>query len=305
MPAGGSVMRHEPVMCAEVIEAIAPRSGGVYADATVGDAGHACAILDASAPDGRVVAVDRDPAAVERARARLAAYGTRAVVVHGDYADLDAILAREGAPRVQGLVADLGVSSMQLGDAARGFSFAATGPLDMRMDTTRGETLAQLLDRVNEQELADLLFRYGEERRSRPIARRILEARDAGALADTADLRRAVVRAKGHGHGRIDPATLTFQALRIAVNDELGRVETLLGLLADVLDDGGVAAILSFHSLEDRLVKRRFVDDPDLERLTKKPRIASDEECRRNPRARSAKLRVARRHARAGVEASS
>jgi 16S rRNA (cytosine1402-N4)-methyltransferase len=294
-------VRHDPVMCAEVIEALAPRSGGVYADATVGDAGHACAILDASAPDGRVVAVDRDPVAVARARERLAAYGARAVVVHGDYKDLDAILARAGSPRVQGLVADLGVSSMQLGDPARGFSFATKGPLDMRMDTTRGETAAELLARLDEPAIADLVHRYGEERRARAIARRIVEARDAGELASTEDLRRAVVRAKGPGRGRIDPATLTFQALRIAVNDELGHVEALLALLADVLDDGAAAAILSFHSLEDRLVKQRFAADPALDRVTKKPRFASDDECRRNRRARSAKLRVARRRPRLSV----
>jgi 16S rRNA (cytosine1402-N4)-methyltransferase len=156
-----------------------------------------------------------------------------------------------------------------------------------------------LLDRLDERALADILFQYGEERRARPIARRILAARREGTLRDTADLRRVVTAAKGPRRGRIDPATLTFQALRIAVNGELGRVEALLAMLGDVLADDGVAAILSFHSLEDRLVKRRFADDPNLVRVTKKPRVATAEECARNPRARSAKLRVARRHRRA------
>jgi 16S rRNA (cytosine1402-N4)-methyltransferase len=286
---------HASVMCRETLQALAPRSGGFYADATAGGGGHSAAILEASAPDGRLVAVDRDPRAVEAARARLAAFGDRAVVVHGAYADLGPILRQHGAGRVDGLVADLGVSSPQLDDAERGFSFAAEGPLDMRMDTSGGETLAELLDRVGEAELADILYHYGEERRSRAVARSIMRARDAGELRTTLDLRRAVVRVLGPKRGRVDPATRTFQALRIALNRELDQLEQLLSELPELLQDDGVAAIISFHSLEDRMVKRAFRGDDRLSPLTKRPLQAGELERSENPRARSAKLRAARR----------
>jgi 16S rRNA (cytosine1402-N4)-methyltransferase len=291
---------HEPVMLREVVEALRPRSGGVYADATAGGGGHSQAILEASAPEGRVVAVDRDPAAVAAARQRLAPYGERAVVVHGDYAELGPILREQGAARVDGLVADLGVSSAQLDGAERGFSFSIEGPLDMRMDRSHGPTLAELLEGISERELADILYQYGEERRSRAVARSIVRARDEQTLATTLDLRRAVVRALGpRRQGKIDPATRTFQSLRIALNRELEQLELLLAALPEWLADGGVATIISFHSLEDRLVKHAFRGEPRLEPLSKKPLIPSDEEQARNPRARSAKLRAARRMARA------
>jgi len=286
---------HESVMIRETLEALDPRAGGLYADATAGGGGHSQALLDASAPDGRVLAIDRDPDAVAEVRRRLAGYGERALVVHGDYADLGEILQRVGAQRVDGLVADLGVSSHQLDSAERGFSFAAEGPLDMRMDTSQGETAAELLERIGERELADVLFHYGEERRSRAVARSILRARDQGELASTADLRRAVVRTLGPRRGRIDPATRTFQGLRIAVNRELDQLEALLAAIPELLQDAGAAAIISFHSLEDRIVKHTFRRDPRLSPLTRKPVIPTEEEQARNPRSRSAKLRAARR----------
>jgi 16S rRNA (cytosine1402-N4)-methyltransferase len=290
---------HESVMVRETLEALAPRAGGVYADATAGGGGHSEALLQASAPDGRVVAIDRDPAAVAEVQRRLAAYGERAQVVHGDYADLRAILQRCGQPRVDGVVADLGVSSHQLDSAERGFSFGQEGPLDMRMDTSAGETLADLLARVDDRELADILFHYGEERRSRAVARSILRARDQGDLTTTADLRRAVVRALGPKRGRIDPATRTFQGLRIALNRELDQLRTLIASLPELLEDAGVAAIISFHSLEDRIVKHAFRDDARLAPLTRRPVLPGEEEQAHNPRSRSAKLRAARRIPRA------
>lgn len=286
---------HHSVMLAETLEALRPRTGGVYADATAGGGGHSWAILEASAPAGRLLAVDRDPLAVEQVRQRLSGFGERARVVHGDYSDLPAMLRDWGVERVDGVVADLGVSSPQLDVPARGFSFHADGPLDMRMDTLHGTPLSELLAHIDDQELADILYRFGEERRSRPIARSILRARDQGELSTTFELRRAVLRASGPRTGRIDPATRSFQALRIAVNGELDQLQNLLLALPDLLDDGGVAAIISFHSLEDRLVKHGFRGEQRLEPITKRPLRPSPEEERENPRSRSAKLRAARR----------
>jgi 16S rRNA (cytosine1402-N4)-methyltransferase len=287
---------HTSVLLRETLEALRPRSGGFYADATAGGGGHSQAILEASAPDGRVLAVDRDPAAVSEVRRRLATYGDRAMVVHGKYSELGPILREHGAERVDGLIADLGVSSPQLDTAERGFSLRADGPLDMRMDTSQGEPLLELLSDIGSDELADILYRFGEERKSRTIARSILRARDAGELSTTADLRRAVVRTSGpRRQGRIDPATRTFQALRIAVNRELDQLEELLRALPELLDDGAVAAIISFHSLEDRLVKHAFRNEPRLQPTTKRPVLPSEEEQAQNPRARSAKLRAASR----------
>jgi 16S rRNA (cytosine1402-N4)-methyltransferase len=287
---------HESVMVEETLAALAPQSGALYADATAGGGGHARAILEASAPDGRVLAVDRDPTAVAASSAALAAYGARATVVHGEFAELPMIVREHGSLRVQGLIADLGVSSVQLDRPERGFAFAADGPLDMRMDPTSGTSLADLLDESDERSLADILYHYGEERRSRAIARSILRARDEGELTGTAALRRAVLRASGpRGKSRIDPATRSFQGLRIAVNRELDQLKSLLAALPDLLDDGGVAAIISFHSLEDRLVKHAFRGEPRLQPLHKKPQLPSEDEQARNPRSRSAKLRAARR----------
>lgn len=288
-------LAHTPVLVSEMLALLAPHAGGVYADATLGGGGHAEAILDASAPDGRLIGIDRDPAALAAARARLERFGARAALFHAEMAELKHVLAEAGAARVDGLLADLGVSSPQLDDPSRGFSFARPGPLDMRMDPTRGETALELIARLTEEELANVIYRFGEERRSRAVARSIKRAEGEGQLETTEDLRRAVTRALGPRRGRIDPATRTFQALRIAVNREIEQLETLVHDAPDVLEDRGVAAIISFHSLEDRIVKRAFRDDPRLERLTDKPIVPGHEEQRENPRARSAKLRAARR----------
>lgn len=285
---------HVSVMLDETIAAIAPRSGGVYADATLGGGGHAEAILEQSAPDGRLVGLDRDPNALRAARERLARFGDRATCVHAEFADLARVLSDHDIAELDGLVADVGVSSPQLDDAERGFSFRDSGPLDMRMDPTRGETAKQLIARLEVEELADVIYEYGEERRSRPIARSIKNAEAAGELETTADLRRAVHRVM-RGRSRIDHATRTFQALRIAVNRELDQLDALTKRIPDVLRDGGVACIISFHSLEDRIVKRAFRRDARMQPLTKRPQVAGDEERARNPRSRPAKLRAARR----------
>jgi 16S rRNA (cytosine1402-N4)-methyltransferase len=290
-----SDFHHVTVMLGETIEYLAPKSGGVYVDATLGGGGHAEAILEASAPDGRLIGIDRDPRALEAARTRLARFGERVAFMHGEMADIRALIVAAGGRRVDGIVADIGVSSPQLDDASRGFSLRADGPLDMRMDPTTGETARELIQRLDERELADLLFQYGEEKKSHRVARSIMRALDEGHLDTTSDLRRACVRALGPRRGRIDPATRTFQALRIVVNAELEQLERLVADLAEVLVDGGVGVVISFHSLEDRIVKWAFRNDARLTPLTKRPRVATDDERDANPRARSAKLRAARR----------
>lgn len=290
---GGFV--HGTVLFNEVMEAIAPKPGGVYADVTVGGGGHARGLLRASEPDGVLLGVDRDEMALEATRARLGAVGARLVLVRGCMSMLPSILKAQGMGRLDGLVADLGVSSPQLDEAARGFSFVREGPLDMRMDQGNGPTALEYLQRITERDLADVLYRFGEERRSRPIARQIKQALHDQRLHSTSDLRRAVVRVKGPKRGHRDPATQTFQAIRIAVNGELDELDALLSCVPEVLRDGGVVAIISFHSLEDRRVKHAFREEGRLEACTKKPVTASDGELRDNPRSRSAKLRAARR----------
>ncbi len=286
---------HKPVLLEEVLGHLRPASGGVYADVTVGGGGHARAILEGSAPDGRLVGTDRDPGAVQAAREALVDYGDRVTLRKARMRDLSEVLRSVGIARVDGLVADLGVSSAQLDHPERGFSLAKEGPIDMRMDPTQGETALELIGRIDAEELANVIFRYGEEGRSRRIARSLRRAYEEGELETTADLRRAIHRATGPRRGRIDPATKTFQALRIAVNEELSDLEALLEQLPSVLRAGGVAAVISFHSLEDRIVKHSFRDSDQLTPLTKRPVIASDEERQHNPRSRSAKLRAARR----------
>lgn len=286
---------HVSVMLGEVLSALAAKSGGVYVDVTVGGAGHAVALLE-SAPGARLVAFDRDPVAVEVARNRLAAFGERATVVHGSFGDVEAWLAGAGIDGVDGVLADLGVSSPQLDGASRGMSFRMEGPLDMRMDPTSGETALEMIERLDQDELANAIYELGEERRSRRVARCVKQALEAGELHTTLDLRRAVVRAVGPQRiGGVDPATRTFQALRILVNGELEQLGTLLATLPRLVRPGGVAALISFHSLEDRLVKRAFADASVWERLTKKPVTAGEAELAENPRSRSAKLRAARR----------
>jgi 16S rRNA (cytosine1402-N4)-methyltransferase len=291
---------HETVLLSETIAWLKPQSGKVYADATLGGGGHTAAILDASAPSGRVVAVDRDANAVENARTRLAAYGERVTVLHGEFRHLPELLQSAGFSQVDGVVADLGVSSPQLDHKERGFAFSEEGPLDMRMDQSQAESALSLIGRLSERELADVLYEYGDERRSRPIARSIRSFYAAGELNTTRDLRRAVVKAIGRPpNSKIDPATRTFQALRIAVNDEVGQLEALIACLSQILADEAVAVLISFHSLEDRLVKHGLRSDPLLTVLTKRPIIPGDEEQARNRRARSAKLRAAARRPRA------
>jgi 16S rRNA (cytosine1402-N4)-methyltransferase len=283
---------HATVMRDEVVRALAPRAGGVYVDATLGAGGHTVALLEAE-PKARIVGLDRDPAAI--AAAEEGPVADRVMLVRSTFSRVRDQLDALGIGRVDGIVADLGVSSPQLDDADRGMSFRREGPIDMRMDPESGETALELIDRLSDDELADVLYQYGEERRSRRIARSIRKALAAGELQTTLDLRRAIVRAVGPARiGGVDPATRSFQALRIAVNRELEELEQLLAALPTIVADGGVAAIISFHSLEDRLAKRAFAT-PEWEPLSKKPLVASDEECAQNARARSAKLRAARR----------
>lgn len=286
---------HTPVLLAELLEQLAPAPGGTYADVTLGGGGHARAILERSAPDGRLIGTDRDPSALDAARAELAEFGQRVTLRKARIRDLRDVLTSLDIEQVDGIVADLGVSSAQLDQAERGFSLANDGPIDMRMDPTEGDSALDLIAYSDAEELANLIYRYGEEHRSRKIARALRHAYEEGELETTGDLRRAVHRATGPRRGRIDPSTKTFQALRIAVNDELGELESLLEQLPSVLRPGGVIAVISFHSLEDRIVKHGFRESEHLVPLTKRPIIASESEREANPRSRSAKLRAARR----------
>lgn len=286
---------HVTVLRDETVTSIAPRAGGFYVDATLGAGGHAEAILDA-APNTRLLGIDRDERAHELARERLARFGDRVLFAHGPFSAIEAHLEKLGVPTIDGLVADIGLSSMQLDDAERGMSFRSEGPLDMRMDRSTGETVLDLIERLDDDELANVIYQYGEERRSRRIARCIKQAAAQNELRTTLDLRRAVVRAVGPSRvGGVDPATRTFQALRIAVNAELAELSALLEAAARIVRPGAVAAIITFHSLEDRIVKHGLrlpgVWDP----LTRKPVLPTDDEIATNPRSRSAKLRAAQR----------
>ena len=282
----------------EVVTLLSPKADGIYVDATVGLGGHARAVLAAGA--GRLIGIDRDAQAIELARERLAEWADRVVLVHDAHERIADVLAAQGVPRVDGVLADLGVSSMQLDHADRGFSFRQSGPLDMRMDRSRGETLAEKLATVDERALADIIWQYGEERRSRRVARFIVEARDRGALTETSALAAVVRRGVAAGTWqRVDPATRTFQALRIWVNGEIEGLAGFLQAAWDAVAVGGRLLIISFHSLEDRIVKqtfRRLAEDASAARLlTRRPLVAGDEESERNPRARSARLRAIER----------
>jgi 16S rRNA (cytosine1402-N4)-methyltransferase len=276
------------------VSTLAPGPDGVYVDGTVGLGGHAAALLEAGA--GRVLGIDRDERALEIARERLAGFGARVELVHADYRQLPGVLAGRGLGAVQGVLVDLGVSSLQLDDASRGFSFRQAGPLDMRMDQSRGESLAEKLATVSEAELADVIYEFGEERKSRRVARSIVEARDRGALTTSTDLASVVRRAAGGGEWqRVDPATRTFQALRIWVNGELEGLETFVETAVGALVPAGRLAVIAFHSLEDRIVKRtsrRLAADGVVRLVTRRPIVPGDEEVARNPRARSARLRA-------------
>ncbi len=286
--------QHTTVMRTEVIQALAPRDGAIYVDCTVGAGGHAEGLLEA-ASGATVLGIDRDPSALAASAERLARFGDRVQLVRGNFADVGKVLESRGIRRVDGLVADLGVSSPQVDDAARGMSFRHAGPLDMRMDPDAPLTALDLVAQCTDDELAEIIYRFGDERRSRRIARSVRRAYSEGNLLTTMDLRRAIVRAVGPARvGGVDPATRTFQALRVAVNGELDALEGLLGTLSSILNPGAMVAMLSFHSLEDRPIKHTFAIRDVWEPLWKKPKMASDEESFDNPRARSAKLRVAR-----------
>ena len=290
---------HEPVLRAETVEQLAPAGRGVFVDCTVGTGGHTEALLEAGAT--RVLGLDRDAEVLPLARERLAAWGNRVELVHADYRRVDQVLDQLGIEQVDGALADLGHSSVQIEAEGRGFSFRRADPLDMRMDRSQGRTLAELLDEVTPDTLADVIFEYGEERRSRRIARGIVWARDRGGLAPTADLAAVVSRSVPvRGRPRIHPATRTFQAFRIWVNQELDGLDAFLRVVARRLRAGARLAVISFHSLEDRIVKYTFREferggDLAMRALTRKPIRPGRAEVARNPRARSAKLRVAER----------
>jgi len=294
---------HAPVLLNEVLIALQPYSGGVYIDGTVGAGGHAAAILRQAQPEGRLFGLDQDPMALALAQQQLAPFGTQVTLIHANFEQL----GRLALPQVDGILLDIGVSSMQLDQNERGFSFQTDGPLDMRMNTTTGETAADLVNTLPEDELANLIYQYGEEPRSRRIAKAIVQARP---IERTLPLAQLIAKVKP-GYSRIHPATQTFQALRIAVNDELGVLARVLPQAIALLKPSGRLAVITFHSLEDRIVKQFFKQESTdclcpteqpfctcqhhatLRLITKKPITAAESEIAVNPRARSAKLRVA------------
>jgi 16S rRNA (cytosine1402-N4)-methyltransferase len=289
---------HEPVLVSETVALLDPGRGGLFVDCTVGLGGHSRALLEAGA--SRILGLDRDPEALAMAAGELASFADRVELVHADYRDLDRVLDARGIERIAGALADLGVSSMQLGAEGRGFSFQRNEPLDMRMNRTEGPTAAELLATVDEEELANVVFQHGEERYSRRIARAIVEARKQSPLATTGQLAQIVRRAiPVRGHQRIDPATRTFQALRIWVNRELDGLDTFLVAAAHRLLAGARFAVIAFHSLEDRVVKHTFRalahGEAAIRILTRRPIEATADEVARNSRARSAKLRAIER----------
>lgn len=307
---GKNIPPHIPVLLAAVVDGLALRPGAEIIDGTLGAGGHAEALLDASGPHGRLLGFDRDAAALEVARARLARFGDRCRTAHASYARMGALAPQLGFPAVDAILLDLGLSSMQLDDPARGFAFRTDGPLDMRFDTVGGQpTAADLVNTLPEAELANLIFRYGEERHSRRIARALVGARPITTTRALAEVVEAAV--PGGRSEKIHPATRTFQALRIATNDELGELERALPQAVDLLKPGGRLAVISFHSLEDRITKqfmKREATDclcpPEqilcacghkavLRLVTRKPIEAAGEETAANPRARSARLRIA------------
>jgi 16S rRNA (cytosine1402-N4)-methyltransferase len=285
---------HVPVLLDQVVHWLTPERGGCFVDCTVGLGGHARVLLQHGVE--RLIGIDRDPAALVLAREALQEFDTRVELVHGDYRELAGILDARGLTTVEGILVDLGVSSMQLDAEGRGFSFRRDEPLDMRMDTSRGETCAELLATVDETELADVIYRFGEERNSRRIARALVKARAERPLETTGQLADIVRRAsRVKGYWRIDPATRTFQALRIWVNRELDGLDAFLETAAGRLAPAGRLAVITFHSLEDRVVKHTFRRLETVRVLTKRPIVAGDDEVARNPRARSAKLRAVER----------
>lgn len=303
---------HIPVMLNECLQALMTDPEGIYVDGTLGNGGHSAEIFSQLKPGGMLIGFDRDQDAIERVQTRLkSAEGKRVELVHDNYANMTQQLDRLGIDKVDGLLLDLGVSSFQLDLAERGFSFQQDAPIDMRMDQTRGQTAGELVNTASEQELADIIYRYGEERASRRIARAIVEARAKVEIETTLQLAGIVERAKGGRKGKKKhPATQTFQALRMAVNDELSGIEQVLETMLDRVVEGGRIVVLTFHSLEDRLVKQLFgrhvlreeslqqggvkqiFEEPQVKWIWKKPLIATEQEQAVNPRSRSAKLRA-------------
>ena len=303
-------MTHQPVLYHEILEALHPHDGGCYIDGTVGAGGHARGILETSSPNGKLLGLDLDPRALDLAKDNLASFGERVTLVQASYTSLDEQMQALGWPSVQGIVLDLGVSSMQLDTPERGFSFKVDAPLDMRFSPEEARTAADLVNSLSEVELADLIYRCGEERKSRQVARAIVQARPVRTTLELAKIVSRVV-SKGKKYTRLHPATRTFQALRIATNRELEAVETVLPLAVSALAPGGRLAVIAFHSLEDRIVKRYFqresqdcICPPEIpicncghqaaiNVITRKPLQATVAEVGENPRARSARLRVA------------
>ncbi|HEY8120913.1 MAG TPA: 16S rRNA (cytosine(1402)-N(4))-methyltransferase RsmH [Myxococcota bacterium] len=308
-------MHHQPVLLEETLHWLGVRPGALVVDGTLGDGGHAEAILERSGPDGRLIGLDRDPDALRIAGQRLARFGARVSLEHASFRELTRVLAGAGTPRLDGVLLDLGVSSRQLDQPERGFRFgtetARATALDMRMDPTRGETAAELLARASETELRECFREYGELPGANRLARTIAGRRGAQPLRTTADLLAAIRDARIGGGRKHNPATLVFQALRIAVNDELGALDAGLESAIAALAPGGRLCVIAYHSLEDRLVKQRFAREerpcicapaapvcscgkkPRLARATRKAVRPSDLEIRNNPRARSARLRAA------------
>ena len=310
----GPSIPHQPVLYHEIILALRPNETGRYIDATVGAGGHAWGILKESAPSGQLLGLDLDPQALELAKKRLQEFSDRATLVQASYTTLQEQARKIGWDRVEGIVIDLGVSSMQIDTPERGFSFQTEGPLDMRFGPSQTRTAADLINSWSERDLADVIWRYGEDRLSRRIAQAIVQARPLHTTTQLAEvIASAVGRSKAPGKSRIHPATRTFQALRIAVNEELGAIQEVLPQAVDLLAPGGRLAVIAFHSLEDRIVKQYFrresrdcICPPEqpvctcghkasLVEINRKPVEAGDEESRTNPRARSARLRVAER----------
>ncbi len=286
--------QHIPVLVEEVLQWLKPTAGATFVDGTLGGGGHTRRLAEVVGSSGLVVALDRDPAAIEAAEHNLR--GLPIKLVQSNYADLPEILKQLEIPAVDGILVDLGLSSDQLGDAARGFSFDVDGPLDLRFNPDEGKAAWRILQTASQQHLADLIYQYGEERYSRRIARAIVGQRRGEPVRTARQLAELVRKCVPRGRRQnLDPATRTFQALRIAVNDELKWLEVALRRFPSCLKPGGRLAVISFHSLEDRLVKQAFRDNPELDVLTKKPIRPSETEISSNPRARSAKLRVAQR----------
>jgi 16S rRNA (cytosine1402-N4)-methyltransferase len=301
------------VLLREVIDLLAPRDGGCYIDATVDGGGHAEALLIASGPTGRLLGLDRDPTMLDRARSRLASYGDRVRLVPSNFSLLARIARIHGFDPADGILFDLGISSLQIDDPSRGFSFQADAPLDLRLDPTQGPTAADLLATLSEHELARMLWQYGEEPRARAIARAIVRARERQPLGTARAVAELVAKVSGYRGGRTHPATRTFQALRIAVNDELEALKAALPQAVELLAPGGRLVVISFHSLEDRIVKRFLRSEahpcicpprlpacvcgrqPRVRILTPRAIRPSADEVARNPRSRSAKLRAAER----------